>query len=149
MGFSVNEVTLAGRLGRDPEIRYTEKGAGVANLALATDENWKDKTTGEKQTLVTWHKLVSWISIPFIEQYLHKGDLIYVRGKIQTREWTDKDGGKKSTTEINVLDIKPVSTARVDGQGTPPRQPAQQQRSTNKPAPRQQAAEVSDEDIPF
>lgn len=153
MSTSVNEVTLIGRLGRDPEIRYTQSGTGVANLALATDESWKDKKSGEKQTRTEWHKLVSWISIEFIEKYLHKGDMIFVKGKIQTREWEDKDGQKRSTTEINVLDIKPLVTQRTDSQPAINNRAAQTKSSLpaqNQTRQQQQPArEVQDEDIPF
>lgn len=164
MSTSVNEVRLLGRLGRNPEIRHTGGGAGVANMTLATDESYKDKTSGEKVTKTEWHRLVSWISIPFIEKYLHSGDMIYVSGKLQTREWTDKtSNAKKSVTEINVLDIKPVITARVDGTAAPATRstakPAAHAtaRPATRPAPAQDEydssdappMEISDEDIPF
>jgi single-strand DNA-binding protein len=160
MSASVNIVILQGRLGRNPEIRYTQGGKGVANMSLATDETYKDKQ-GERQKKTTWHNLVSWISIEFIEQYLHAGDLIFVQGRIQTREWQDKEGVKRVTTEISVQDIKPVVTARTDSAPQTAARP--QQRAAARPAQRQaqpqadvdpifeggNAPEITDEDIPF
>jgi len=143
MSTSVNKVILVGRLGKDPEIRYTSGGTGVANFSLATEESWKDKTSGEKMSHTEWHRLVSWKSVEFIEKYLHKGDMIYVEGKLQTREWTGTDEVKHSTVEINVLDIKPLITARVDEQQKP------QTRTTNKPQTRQATPVDISEDIPF
>ncbi len=149
MGTSVNKVTLVGRLGRDPEVRYTSGGAGVANLALATDETWKDKTTGEKMTRTEWHKLVSWISTDFIKDYLHKGDLIYVEGRLQTKEWTDKEQVKRSTVEINVIDIKPLITAKSDSAPSGSRPPQQRAAAAARPAQRPAPQEIDDTDIPF
>jgi single-strand DNA-binding protein len=149
MASSVNKVILVGRLGKDPEVRFTQGGQAVANMTLATDESYKDKTSGEKVKKTEWHRLTCWgPSVDgFIAKYLHKGDLIYVEGKLQTREWTNKENVKQSTTEINVTDIKGLVTAPVDG-GQP-----QQRTSTNKPqarpAQRQAAPQIADDDIGF
>lgn len=143
---SMNKVFLLGRLGRDPEFRTTGSGQEVASMSLATDETYKDKN-GERQKKTQWHRLTSWISIDFIRNYLHSGDSILVEGKIEYREWTDKEGNKKQSTDINVIDIKPISTTRVDA---PPKQTTKPaQRQANHPAPRA-AQEVDDSsDMPF
>lgn len=98
---SVNKAILVGRLGRDPETRYTSGGQAVANFTLATDETYKDRS-GERQKRTEWHRVVLWGKLAEIaQQYLKKGTLVYIEGRIQTRQWEDKrDGQKKSSTEI-------------------------------------------------
>ena len=96
----VNKVILIGRLGKDPEVRYTPDGAMVTNFNLATDEQWKDKN-GEKIQKTEWHKIVTFGKLAEIcGNYLVKGKLIFIEGRIQTRSWEDKDGNKRFTTEI-------------------------------------------------
>ena len=155
MASTVNKVILVGRLGKDPEVRSTSGGTSVANFSLATDESYKDKQ-GERFKKAEWHNIVVWgKSVEnFVQPYLHKGDLVYIEGKLQTRSWDDKEGNKKYTTEINVTDIKALSTGNGTGDGRPAARqnnskPAQQ-KQTGRPAQQRQAApEVSDEDIPF
>src|SRR5579864_6356548 len=97
---SVNKVILVGRLGRDPETRYTGAEQAVCNFSLATDETYKDRS-GERQKRTEWHRIVVWAKQAEIaQQYLRKGSLVYVEGRIQTRQWDDKEGQKRSTTEI-------------------------------------------------
>ena len=99
---SVNKVILVGRLGRDPETKYTGGGSAVANFSLATDESFKDKN-GEKQKRTEWHKLVAFgKQAEIIQQYLTKGSMIFVDGRIQSREWQDKEGTKRTSFEIIV-----------------------------------------------
>ena len=96
----VNKAILVGRLGRDPEVRYTTSGTPVANFSLATDESWTDKN-GERQRRTEWHQIVVWSRLAEIcERYLRKGRLIFIEGTIQTREWEDRDGNRRRTTEI-------------------------------------------------
>src|SRR6476620_2478396 len=96
----VNKVIFVGRLGKDPEVRNLENGAAVANFTMATSETYKDKTTGEKKEITDWHNIVLWRGLAEIAQkYLHKGDMIYVEGKLRTRSW-EKDGVTRYTTEI-------------------------------------------------
>jgi single-strand DNA-binding protein len=96
----VNKVILVGRLGKDPEVRNLENGATVANFTMATSETYKDKTTGEKKEITDWHNIVLWRGLAEIAQkYLHKGDMIYVEGKLRTRSW-EKEGVTRYTTEI-------------------------------------------------
>ena len=97
---SVNKVILVGNLGRDAELRYTPGGAAVATLNLATTETWNDKS-GARQEKTEWHRIVVWgKQAESLQEYLTKGKQIYVEGRLQTRQWDDKDGNKKYTTEI-------------------------------------------------
>lgn len=96
----VNKVTLIGRLGKDPEVRYTPDGTMVTTFRMATDEQWKDKN-GEKVQRTEWHQIVTYRKLAEIcGQYLVKGKLVFIEGKIQTRQWEDKEGVKRYTTEI-------------------------------------------------
>jgi single-strand DNA-binding protein len=97
---SVNRVILVGRLGRDPETRFTGSGQAVANFSVATDETFKDRN-GERQKRTEWHKIVVWSKQAEIaQQYLKKGSLVYIEGRIQSREWQDKEGQKRTSFEI-------------------------------------------------
>jgi len=97
---SVNKVILVGRLGRDPETRYTSGGQAVANFSVATDESYKDRN-GERQKRTEWHKIVVWgKQAEIAQQYLKKGSLVYIEGRIQSREWQDKEGQKRTSFEI-------------------------------------------------
>jgi len=97
---SVNKVILVGRLGRDPETRYTGGGQAVANFSVATDETYKDRN-GEKQKRTEWHKIVVWgKQAEIAQQYLKKGSLVFIEGRIQSREWQDKEGQKRTSFEI-------------------------------------------------
>lgn len=96
----LNQVTLIGRLGADPEVRYMPDGKMVVNIRVATDENWKDKN-GEKMTKTEWHRVVIFGKLAeIVAKYSNKGRLIYIEGRIQTRKWTDKDQIDRYTTEI-------------------------------------------------
>src|SRR5215471_14986164 len=97
---SVNKAILVGRLGRDPETRYTSGGQAVCNFTMATDESYKDRN-GERQKRTEWHRIVVWgKQAEIAQQYLRKGSLIFVEGRIQSREWQDKEGQKRTTFEI-------------------------------------------------
>jgi single-strand DNA-binding protein len=112
---SVNKVILVGRLGRDPETRFTSGGQAVANFTMATDESYKDRS-GTRQKRTEWHRIVLWGKLAEIaQQYLKKGMLVYIEGRIQTREWEDKrDGQKRTTTEI-VGNTMKMLTSRGEG----------------------------------
>jgi len=102
----VNKATLIGRLGKDPDVKYTPDGSMVTNFNLATDEQWKDKN-GEKVQKTEWHRIVTFGKLAEIcGNYLKKGSLVFIEGKIQTRSWEDKDGVKKYTTEIVANNMK-------------------------------------------
>ena len=100
MAGSINKVILIGRLGRDPEMRYTPGGKAVTNFTMATSESWKDDS-GEKQEHTEWHRIVMWGKMAELaDKHLSKGSQVYIEGKISTKEWTDKEGVKRYTTEI-------------------------------------------------
>lgn len=97
----VNKVILIGRLGRDPEVRYTPSGDAVANFSIATSEDWTDKDSGEKKERTEWHNIVAWRRLGEIcGEYLKKGSQVYIEGRLQTRSWTDKEDVKRYRTEI-------------------------------------------------
>lgn len=96
----VNKVILVGNLGKDPEVKYTPSGTAIANFSIATAESWKGKD-GEKQERTEWHNVVAFGKLAEIcGEYLHKGKQVYVEGRIQTRQWEDRDGNKRYTTEV-------------------------------------------------
>jgi len=102
MAGSVNKVILVGNLGRDPEIRSTQDGMRIANRAVATSENWRDKMSGERKERTEWHRVVIFNErlAEFAEKYLKKGRKVYVEGALQTRKWTDNAGQERYTTEV-------------------------------------------------
>ncbi len=146
---SVNKVILVGRLGADPEIRYTPSGAAVTNFNLATSESWNDKS-GQKQERTEWHRIVVWAKLAELcNQYLSKGRQCYLEGRLQTRQWDDKDGNKRYTTEIvastvQFLGSNAQSTTNTD-------ETAADTSTTNQPPPSTGATETSftEDDIPF
>src|SRR5437588_12005230 len=106
MAKSVNKVILVGRLGRDPELKYTANGVTFSRFSMATDDVWNDKSSGERQERTEWHNVVVWDRLAEIcNQYLTKGRLVYIEGSLQTREWDDQEGHKRKTTEIRARDM--------------------------------------------
>jgi single-strand DNA-binding protein len=98
---SVNKVILLGNLGADPEVRFTQGGQAVANFRMATTDSWTDKNSNQRQERTEWHRVVVWGKLAELcGEYLKKGRQCYVEGRLQTREWQDKDGQKRYTTEI-------------------------------------------------
>lgn len=152
---SVNKVILVGRLGRDPETRFTASGQAVANFSLATDESFKSRS-GERQKRTEWHRIVLWGKLAeIVQQYLKKGMLVYIEGRIQTRQWEDKrDGQKRTATEIiaNVMRmLTPRGEGAPAGAGAPPGRSPDADMDAG-PTPDEVAGpgpEISDEDIPF
>lgn len=147
---SVNRVILVGRLGRDPETRYTGAGQAVCNFSLATDESFRDRN-GERQKRTEWHKIVVWgKQAEIAQQYLKKGSLIYVEGRIQSREWTDKEGQKRTSFEIVANNFRMLGS-RADSMAAAARAPAGGDfEEPAAPAGDESAGpEVTDEDIPF
>src|SRR3984957_3775735 len=123
MAGSVNKVILVGNLGRDPEIRSTQDGVRIANLALATSESWRDKVSGERKERTEWHRVVIFNErlAEIAEKYLRKGSKVYVEGALQTRKWTDNAGQERYTTEIVLQrfrgDLTMLDGARGSGGG--------------------------------
>ena len=114
-GAMVNKAILVGRLGADPEVRYTQDGMMVTNLRIATSEQWKDKN-GERIQRTEWHRVVTFRRLAEIcGNYLSKGSLVYVEGRIQTRSWDDKEGNKRYTTEIVASTMQMLDRKSQDG----------------------------------
>ena len=117
---SVNKVILVGKLGADPETRYTQGGDAVCTIRLATSESWKDKNSGEKREVTEWHRVVFYRKLAeIVGQYLKKGAQVYIEGRLKTRKWQDKDGQDRYTTEIEatefqMLDRKPAGGEQSD-----------------------------------
>src|ERR1700680_304528 len=118
MAGSVNKVILVGNLGRDPELRSTNDGTRIANLALATSESWRDRPSGERKERTEWHRVVIFNErlVEIAEKYLRKGSKIYIEGALQTRKWTDNTGAEKYTTEV-VLQRFRGELTMLDGRG--------------------------------
>ncbi|HBF43431.1 MAG TPA: single-stranded DNA-binding protein [Desulfobacteraceae bacterium] len=136
----INKVILVGRLGRDPEVKYTPSGAAVANFSIATSEQWKDKETGEKQERTEWHKIVAWRRLGEIcGEYLHKGSQIYIEGRLQTRSWEDRDGNKRYTTEVIAQNMQMLDAMNKGGRAE----------SQEGRLPAEEPIDVPDDDIPF
>src|SRR4029077_1945945 len=115
---SVNKVILVGNLGRDPEVRSTQDGTKVANLSLATSENWKDKKSGERREKTEWHRVAIFNErlVDVAEKYLKKGSKVYIEGQLQTRKLTDQSGQERYTTEV-VLQRFRGELTMLDGRG--------------------------------
>ena len=118
MSGSVNKVILVGNLGRDPEVRSLQNGGKVANLSLATSENWRDRQTGERREKTEWHRVVVFDErlIDVIERYVKKGAKLYMEGQLQTRKWTDQSGQERYSTEV-VLQRYRGEMTMLDGRG--------------------------------
>lgn len=113
---SLNKAMIIGRLGADPEVRYTQNNTAVANLSVATSDRYKDKN-GEWQETTEWHRIVAWGRLAEIcQQYLNKGSQVYIEGPIQTRSWEDKEGQKQYTTEIKALAMQMLDSKGDAGQ---------------------------------
>jgi single-strand DNA-binding protein len=113
---SVNKVILIGNLGRDPETRYMPNGEAVTNITLATTENWKDRTSGERQEKTEWHRVTFYRRLAEIAgEYLKKGSQIYVEGRLETRKWTDKEGKDRYTTEIIANEMRMLGSRAGSG----------------------------------
>ena len=103
---TINKVTLLGNLGRDVEMRFTTAGEPVANCQLATSTDWKDRESGERQSVTEWHRVVAFGKVAeLIGQFCHKGSSVFFEGKLRTRKWADKDGAEQYSTEIVVDDF--------------------------------------------
>ena len=142
---SVNKVILVGNLGRDAELRYTPGGAAVATINMATTEVWNDKT-GQRQEKTEWHRVVLWGKpAESLTEYLTKGKQIYVEGRLQTRQWDDKDGNKRYTTEIRGDRIVLLG----GGGGGGSRQQSRAAGALAEDPMGEPVSELTDDDIPF
>lgn len=112
----INKVILIGRLGRDPELRYTQDGTAVASFSIATSDEWKDKESGEKRERTEWHRIVAWRKLgELCGEYLAKGRQVYIEGKLQTREWQDRDGNRRFTTEVVASEVQFLGSRDASG----------------------------------
>jgi single-strand DNA-binding protein len=156
MAGSVNKVILVGRLGKDPELKYTTGGVPVATFSLATDESFKDKT-GEKQNRTEWHRIKAWNKLAEIcGEYLSKGKLVYIEGSIRSHEYQDQSGNKRTAYEIIANQMQMLGS-KADSERMPTEgmdRPAPDRRSPPAPSPSAEPIapaepEISDDDIPF
>ena len=143
----LNKAILIGNLGRDPEVRYTADGTAVATFSIATSEAWNDKSTGEKKERTEWHRIVMFGKLAEISgEYLSKGKQVYVEGRLQTREWEDKEGNKRTTTEIVASQMLMLGS-RADTNTT--RSSSFSSASSAPEKPDMPYPETEDDDIPF
>jgi single-strand DNA-binding protein len=155
MARGVNKVILIGNLGRDPEVRYSPSGSAIANVTLATSEQWRDKESGEKQEKTEWHRVVFFGRLAeIVGEYLKKGSQVYVEGRLQTRKWQDQSGQDRYTTEIVANEMQMLGGRA--GMGGPSDDYNQDQPSYSAPAGKPAAASGGggggsdfDDDIPF
>ena len=140
MARSINKVTLLGRLGRDPELKYTAGGTAYCRFSVATDDSWTDRSSGERQERTEWHNVVAWERLAEIcGQYLAKGRQVYIEGSISSRQWEDKDGNKRTSFDIRARDMVLLgSPAGESGRSTTPEKPAVAK-----------GGGITDDDIPF
>jgi single-strand DNA-binding protein len=143
----VNKVILIGNLGRDPELRYTQSGQAVANFTLATTERFPGKD-GERQERTEWHRVVAWgRTAELCAQYLSKGRSVYVEGRLQTREWENREGQKQRTTEVVALTVQFLG-GRGEGGGASAGGPSRTA-SPDAPPVEDDAGPPPSDDIPF
>jgi single-strand DNA-binding protein len=144
---SVNKVILVGNLGRDAELRYTPGGAAVATLNMATTEVWNDKG-GQRQEKTEWHRVVVWgKQAESLSEYLTKGKQIYIEGRLQTRQWDDKDGNKRYTTEIRADRVTLLGGGGGRSASAAPR--GGDDAGGHAPGPEASPEPLTDDDIPF
>jgi single-strand DNA-binding protein len=152
MSGSINKVILIGRLGKDPEVKYTPSGAPVAKFSLATDEVFKDRS-GEQQKRTEWHNIVAWNKLAEIcGEYLTKGKQVYIEGSIRSRQWEDQAGNKRTAYEIVARDMKMLGSkadsdraAAASAAAPAERTPVERPAAAEPPA----EPEITDEDVPF
>jgi single-strand DNA-binding protein len=149
MAKSINKVILIGRLGKDPELKYTSSGIPFCRFSLATDDVWNDKASGERQERTEWHNIVAWDRLAEIcNQYLTKGRLVYIEGSLQTREWDDQEGNKRKTTDIRARDMVMLGGAGEGSGGGQRRAVAADSVGGSSAAPASTST-ITDDDIPF
>ena len=142
---SLNRATLIGRLGQDPEVRYTQSNTAVANFSLATNERYKDRN-GEFQEKTEWHRIVAWgRTAEICQEYLKKGSLVYIEGPIETRDWEGKDGQKRYTTEIKARYMQMLDSRGEMPQGQPSKSGGQSAASVEI----DESFDDMDDDLPF
>ncbi len=145
----VNKAILIGHLGKDPEVRNLENGATVANFTMATTESYKDKTTGEKKDITEWHNVVLWRGLAEVAaKYLHKGDMVYIEGRLRTRSW-EKDGVTRYITEIQTDNMTMLSTKGGSSSRPTPPPPSQEHPVSRPQDDFKPASGSATDDLPF
>lgn len=153
----INKVILVGNLGNDPEVKYANSGGAIANLTVATSEEWKDKSTGESKSQTEWHRVVLFGKLAEVAgEYLRKGSQVYIEGQLRTRKWTDNAGQEKYTTEVVVgmngvmqmLGGKQESKPQQSGWGQPQQPKPQHQSKPASSGPHEPPGNF-DDSIPF
>jgi single-strand DNA-binding protein len=149
MAGSVNKVILIGRLGKDPELKYTPSGAPVCKFSLATDAVWKDKA-GEQQRQTEWHNIVAWGKLAeTCGEYLTKGKQVYIEGSIRSRQWEGQDGSKRTAYEIVARQMTMLGSRADSERAVVPDRPAGAAGPPSAEAELPAEPEITDEDIPF
>ena len=144
----LNKAILIGNLGRDPEVRYTSDGRAVTSFSIATSEEWKDRETGEKRQRTEWHRIVAFNKLGEIcGEYLSKGRQVYIEGQIRTRDWEDRDGNKRYTTEIIANNM--IMLGSRGGVSEAQSSTGQADTDPGYPESASSYAEKPDDDIPF
>lgn len=160
MARGVNKVIIVGTLGSDPEVKYSASGSAIANLSVATSEQWKDKQTGEKKEQTEWHRVVIFGKLAEVAgEYLRKGSQVYIEGQLRTRKWTDSNGVDRYATEIVIPQMGGVMQmlgGKRDDSGQQPIQQSGQQPQRQQQPPKKQIPQGGNEppidfsdDIPF
>lgn len=161
MARGVNKVIIVGTLGNDPELKYSSSGSAIANLSVATSEQWKDKQTGEKKEQTEWHRVVIFGKPAEVAgEYLRKGSQVYIEGQLRTRKWTDSNGVDRYTTEIVIPQMGGVMQmlgGKREDSGQQPLQQSGQQLKPQQQHPQKQQSQQGgneppmdfDDDIPF
>ena len=144
----VNKVILIGRLGKDPEVRNLDSGVSVANFTMATSEVFRDRTTGERRENTEWHNIVLWRGLAEVAQkYLHKGDMVYIEGKLRTRSW-EKDGITKYMTEV-IADNMTMLTPKSASSGSSGSDYTQSPTAGKSAETQDTPVDTSTDDLPF
>lgn len=146
---SFNRITIVGYLGKDPEIRYTPDGQAVCNFSIATSEKRKDRT-GEAQDITTWFKITLWgRKAEVANQYLSKGKQVYIEGTLRQEEWTDRDGGKRTSLVVNASNFEFLAAKGDESGGGFQSQPTQDHKPSGQSAAGGDNDAPSENDIPF
>jgi single-strand DNA-binding protein len=150
MANSVNKVILVGRLGKDPELKYTASGTPFCRFSIATSDVWNDKASGERQEKTEWHNIVVWDRLAEIcNQYLTKGKQVYIEGALQTREWDDQEGIKRRITEIRARDMVMLGSATEGAGGQRRAAAAEGVGGSSVSSSGTTTSTITDDDIPF
>lgn len=146
----LNQAQIIGHLGKDPEVRYLPSGEAVANFSIATTEKWKDKNSGEQREETEWHRVSVFGRLAeIVGEYLKKGSLVFIQGKIKTRKYTDKDGAERYATEIRAEALKMLGGRDSNQSGAPAQRQAPAAKPRPTPAPAPSGFDDMDDDIPF